>query len=56
MPSGNRLTYTCPGPKNVLSPRMNVSIRPSGDSSGDVAESAKLVSCAYSARAGGCAG
>jgi hypothetical protein len=41
----------CPGPSKVLFPRMKVRNRPSGDKAGDVAESAKLVTCAYSARA-----
>src|SRR5262245_45118131 len=31
---------------------MKVSMRPSGESAGEVAESAKLVSCVYSRRAG----
>lgn len=38
----------CPRSSNVLSPRMNVNNRPSADSAGDVAESAKCVICVYS--------
>src|SRR5690349_19154018 len=44
-PSGSSFTYTCPGPKNELSPRMNASIRPSGESAGYTAESVKNVNC-----------
>src|ERR1700689_3628437 len=51
-PSGRNLTQTCPGPKNELLPRMNASIRPSGESAGYTAESVKKVSCSQSLLAG----
>jgi hypothetical protein len=47
---GNCLTYTSPGPSKVFSLRMNASTRPSGESLGGTAESAKFVTCVYASR------
>src|SRR3954471_16819545 len=41
LPPGSSFRYPCPGPSNVLAPRMSVSNRPSGESAGEVAASAK---------------
>src|SRR6516164_8894096 len=46
-PDGNNFTYTFPAPKRVPLPRMNVSIRPSGESSGYTAETVKNVNCSH---------
>src|SRR5262245_25878345 len=47
-PFGSSLTKISPGPKNESPPRLKVTIRPSGDKLGAVAESLKFVSCMYS--------
>src|SRR5208283_3442971 len=46
-PEGSSFTKIWPGPINVSLPRMNVSIRPSGEISGYTAESAKNVNCCH---------
>src|SRR6185369_11844876 len=51
-PLGSIFTYTCPGPRKVLGPRMKVSMRPSGESAGWLTESAKFVICTHSVCAG----
>ena len=47
-PFGSSLTKICPALKNDVPPRLNVTIRPSGDRLGAFAESVKFVSCTYS--------
>ena len=47
-PLGSILTYTSPGPKKELLPRMKASIRPSEDKAGYTAASVKNVSCCHS--------
>src|SRR5918996_5305450 len=48
-PSGRTLRYSCPDDTNVLEPRINASMRPSGDRAGCVTES-RFVSCTQSDR------
>ena len=47
-PFGSSLTKIWPDPRNESPPRLNVTIRPSGDRLGASTESLKFVSCMYS--------
>jgi hypothetical protein len=48
-PFGSSFTYTWSSVKKSLAPRMNATMRPSGESAGAVAESVKSVNCVYCA-------
>src|SRR5579864_3310146 len=52
-PLGSSLTYTWPAPANVLELRTKASMRPSGESAGETAESVKSVSWTHWADDGG---
>src|SRR5262245_41443008 len=47
-PFGSCLTKISPPPRNMSPPRLKVTILPSGDRPGALAESLKFVSCVYS--------